>query len=305
MFKRKKIGLALSGGGMKGLAHIGVLRMLEEYNIPIDFISGTSMGALVGALYSAEPNAKKLEDETLKEDIKGLFDYTLSRYGIIKGKKIEDFLERKLNNINFDKLKIPLFVTSFDVEREREVIFSKGNVAKAVRASISIPGVFFPVENNKRILVDGGVIDPIPTEILRKIGADFVIAVNVNAMKMKKPIYNEKAVLKEGNKKIPSMLQNTFRSFGVVEGESSEADLVGNKADYIINVDLKNVNLFDFERKKEIIRKGKSAARKELGKIKDLTNQNSLRSILEELDPSKNVKKFTKKIKETINKIPN
>ena len=88
MLERKKIGLALSGGGIKGIAHVGVLRVLEDYNIPIDFISGTSIGALIGAMYAAQPNAKKLEKDVLDEDIGKLIDYTLSKYGLIKGNKI-------------------------------------------------------------------------------------------------------------------------------------------------------------------------------------------------------------------------
>ena len=185
MEEKKKVGLALSGGGARGIAHIGILKTLEKYKVPIDYISGTSIGALIGALYSAEPNAKKLEKEVLEIEWKKLFDYTIPTKGLIKGKKIEEFLKEKFGDLKFNELKIPLFITAFDIENKQEIIFHKGNVAKAVRASISIPGIFVPTENNGKILVDGGLTDLIPTEILKKEGADIIIAVNLNSIKEK------------------------------------------------------------------------------------------------------------------------
>ena len=101
MVNRKKVGLALGGGGAKGLAHVGVLKVLEKYNIPIDYISGTSMGAFVGALYSAGPNAKKLEKDMIKTNWNELFDYTIPIQGLLKGEKIENFLKKKIENKEF------------------------------------------------------------------------------------------------------------------------------------------------------------------------------------------------------------
>src|SRR3989344_1593617 len=243
MFQRKKIGVALSGGGMKGLAHIGVLKILEDYKIPIDMISGTSMGAVIGALYSAEPNAKKLEKEVMKENLGGFFDYTLSRHGIIRGKKIEEYLDKKLEKIDFKELKIPLYVTACDLEKNREIIFHKGDVAKAVRASISIPGIFIPVENNHKILVDGGLIDPIPVDILRKFGADIVIAVNVDYLKEKKPMLNEKALRVQADRQMPSIMDISLRSLDIMSAEASRAELLEKKADLLINVKLEGAGL--------------------------------------------------------------
>lgn len=284
MSERKKIGLALSGGGIKGIAHVGVLRVLEDYKIPIDFISGTSIGALIGAMYAAQPNAKKLEKDVLSEDIGKLIDYTLSKYGLIKGNKIEEYLEKKLNNIEFKDLKIPLFITAFDIDKKREIIFSKGDVSKAVRASISIPGIFVPVENNNKILVDAGLVDPIPTEILKKVGADIIIAVNVNIVKERAPIYNEKATLKKGKKKLPSMLDSTMRSLNVISSETSKADLQSGKADFIINVDLENVTLLDYKKTKIALEKGKRAAKKCLEEIKNVNEPRPFKTFLDELN---------------------
>lgn len=285
MFKRKKIGLALSGGGAKGFAHVGVLKVLEKYKIPIDFIAGTSMGSVIAALYSAEPNIKKLEKNILEEDLKKLIDYSLiPQRGIIKGKKIENLLEKKFGTTTFKDLKIPLFVTAYDLGSKREIIFHKGNVAKAIRASISIPGIFIPVENNNRILVDGGVIDPIPTEILKKAGADIIIAVNVNHMKFKTPIINEKATLKYHNKEIPRITTSTFKSLQMIGAEMSESDLYGDKADFIININLEKIGTFDFQKAKQIICVGEKTAKKSLEELQQLIKPNLFKSFLQELN---------------------
>ncbi|MBS3090930.1 patatin-like phospholipase family protein [Candidatus Pacearchaeota archaeon] len=302
MFERKKIGVALGSGGMKGLAHIGVLKVLEEHKIPVDFISGTSIGAVIGALYAAEPNAKKLEKIALDQKLNSLFDYTLSRYGLIKGEKIEKYLKEKLDNVSFKELKIPLFVTAFDLEEKREIIFSKGDVAKAVRASIAIPGIFFPVANNKEMLVDGGVIDPIPIKILRKMGADIVIAVNVNKMQERPPVLNEVATTKAGKKKIPSILENALTSIGMMGSESSRADLDANKADLAINVNLEKINMFEFKKTKFIIEKGRMAAAKSLNDIKNIAEPSPFKFFLQELNPKKNVEKIVRSVKKTIAK---
>lgn len=280
---RKKIGLALSGGGAKGLAQIGVLKVLEENNIPIDFIAGTSIGAVIGALYSAEPNAKKLEKEILNEKWDELFDYTIPTTGLIKGNKIEKFFEERLKNISFKDLKIPLFVTACDIERKQEIIFSKGSVAKALRASISIPGIFTPAENMNKILVDGGVIDPIPTEILEG-KVDIIIAVNTTFMKIRKPDLNDIAVLKRGNKKPPHIMETISKSFQIITSEAAQSDLMGEKANFIINIDLQDIKTMEFGRAKEIIRKGERMTRRLLKDLKELTSPNPFKEFLEELN---------------------
>jgi NTE family protein len=314
MFERKKVGLALGGGGARGLAHIGVLKILEKNNIPIDFIAGTSIGAVIGALYSSEPNSKKIEKEALETKWNDLFDYTIPRCGLIKGAKIEQYLEKKLGNIKFNQLKIPLYVTSFDIEKNQEVIFSRGDVAKAVRASISIPGIFIPVENNGKILVDGGVIDPIPTEILKKMGAEIIIAVNVDIVKERIPIFNEEATLKPGIKKIPNVLKTISRSLQVIESESSILDANKDKADLIINIDLEETGTLDFSDVKKSIKKGEDIARISLRKMKRLTEPNPFKLFLDELNENltktpavgtivkeveKDIKKMNKKVEET------
>jgi len=299
MFKRKKVGLALSGGGARGLAHIGVLKILEKNKIPIDFIAGTSMGAFIGAMYSAGPNIKKLEKDFLDEPWKKSFDYNiLPTQGLIKGDKIEKWLATKIGDIDFKDLRIPLFVTAFDLKSKREVIFSKGNVTEAVRASISIPGVFVPLENNGRWLVDGEIIDPIPSEILTKAGAEIIIAINVNAAIEKEPLLNETAVKKRDQKKLPSILGTLLGSVQKEESRISNYDLEDKNINLVINVYLNHVGMLEFEKIKFAIRAGEKATKKSLIDIKNLFKQNYLASIIDKFDGKEKVEEVVAHIKD-------
>lgn len=297
MDDRKKVGIALSGGGIRALAHIGVLRALEKYNIPIDFISGTSMGAVIGALYSSEPNAKKLEKEILKENISELFDYTISKSGFVKGDKIEKYLKKELGDVSFDDLKIKLFVTSYDIKNNREVIFSKGDIVKAVRASISFPGLFIPVKNKNEILVDGGVIDPLPTEVLKKAGADIIIAVNVNFVKENKTKYGENASIKNTNQEIPSMIQIFLKSEEVMNARAAEANLKDSNVDMIINIPLGDVGILDYNKKKKAIEAGKRYSQKYLKEIKNLHKHGPFIDFIESIQQKVGIQNITQEVK--------
>ncbi len=276
---KKKIGLALGGGGARGLAHIGVLKVLEENNIHIDYISGTSMGAIIGAMYSSQPNIKKIEKEVLELDWKSLFDYSIPTRGLIKGEKIEKFLREKLGNLEFKDLKIPLLITAFDLLEKREVVFSKGDLVKAIRASISIPGFFVPVTNNGRILVDGGLVDSIPTEILDK-KTDIILAVNVNKRRKRAPIMDEEAVRgrdPKDEKNIPGIMECAARSLQIMGSGISDADLTGDEIDLLININLEEVGVLDFKDISSIIARGEVETRKVLKKIKSLSKSNPFR----------------------------
>lgn len=300
MFERKKVGLALGAGGARGLAHIGVLKVLEKENIPIDFISGTSIGSLIAALYALEPNAKKLEKDAISRDIGKLFDYSMiPRCGLIKGDKIEKFLMEKIGRMKFSDLKIPLFVSSYDIENNCEVIFSRGDVAKAVRASISIPGFFIPVKNKNRILVDGAVADPVPTEILKHAGADIIIAVNVNSMKIKKPILNEEAMPYYENSTKDGLLKNVTKSLDVINSELARSDLAGDKIDLVIDVPLEKMGGFEFAKQKYAIAAGEKEAKKSLKKIFELTKSHPIKELLEDINKNLSIKKTTGILAET------
>ena len=282
MLKGKKIGLVLGGGGARGLAHIGVLKVLEKNNIPIHMISGTSIGAVVGAFYSSEPNAKKLEKEALEMDWDNLFDYTISRSGIIKGKKIEEMLEKRLSDIKFKELKIPLYITAFDVDNSQEVIFSKGDVSKAVRSSISIPGIFIPVENGGKILVDGGVIDPLPIEILKKKKADIIIVVNVDGTK-EKPAIEGVAIDSKSKKKLPNVFKILQKTTFSVSNKICNSQILEQGADLVISPNLSKISTLDFSKPKKIIRKGEREASKSIKRIRKITEPNAFKDFLFEL----------------------
>ncbi len=161
------IGLALSGGSARGLSYIGFLKVLEKNKIPIDYVAGTSIGAVIGAFYCAGMHAKEMEDIVTKTDWSSLMDFTCEYTGLLDGKKIEDFIREKLPVKTFEDLYIPFAAVAVDVNTGEKIIFNKGDVAEAVRASLSIPGVFTPMKIGNRILVDGGVMDPIPIDVLK------------------------------------------------------------------------------------------------------------------------------------------
>jgi len=297
MFKRKKIGLALSGGGARGLAHIGVLKVLEDYKIPIDIIAGTSIGAVVGALYSSEPNAKKLKKESINSNWKDLFDYTISKKGLIKGKKIEDFLEQKLDKIKFNELKIPLYVTAFDLTKKREIVFSKGDVVNALRASISIPGIFIPIEEKGEILVDGGVTDIIPIEALRKAKADIIIAVNVEYIKEKRTLYGQNADFKKTNLNIPNLLNTLTKALQVKASEECNFEILNEKADLVISPNLEKIGTFEFQKAKQAIKIGERKAKSSIEEIKKFAEPNIFKDFLNDLEKRLDLKEAIKKVR--------
>lgn len=177
MKKRPKIGLAIGSGAAYGLAAIGVLKVLEENEIPVDVISGTSMGAVIGALYASGMKSFKLEDELFGMRWEDLLDFVLPKKGLVSGEKAEDYIRKLINNKTFKELEIPLYIVSVDINKGQQIVFNKGDVASAVRASMSIPGVFTPVEMGGMMLVDGAVLDPLPTDVLKN-HADAIIAVS-------------------------------------------------------------------------------------------------------------------------------
>lgn len=184
LFNRPKIGLALGSGGSKGLAHIGVIKVLEANKIPIDFIAGASIGAVIGGLYAATKNIKKVEEiadaNNKKKFFSMAFDFA-GGGGFIGGDKIETYINEIIDGADFKKLKIPFAAVATDLKSGKPVVINKGNLASAIRASISVPLVFKPVKRKNHLLVDGGLSAPVPVKILRDMGADLVIGVNLDA----------------------------------------------------------------------------------------------------------------------------
>jgi NTE family protein len=188
-----KIGLALSGGAARGVAHIGVLKALEEESIPIDMIAGTSAGALIGACYAQKRNCSVVEAIALGADwrmVARLVDIYLILLGkgFVHEQKIRSILNSIIGDVKFEDLEIPLAVVAADLQSMEEVIISKGPVLEAVRASISLPVMFPPAKWGNRYLIDGGVVNPLPVDVVRSMGATIAVAVNVLAIAQPKEV---------------------------------------------------------------------------------------------------------------------
>jgi len=216
----QKIGLALGSGSARGWAHIGVIQALTAAGIRVDYVAGTSIGALVGAVY-ASGKIDSLEDVVLQLDWKKiiyLFDVVLPKSGLIDGNKVADFIRSHVEEKNIENLPLPFCAVSTDLKTGQEVVIKEGNIIEAVRASISVPGIFTPVRKDDMTLVDGGLVNPVPVSVVREMGADFVIAVDLN-----NDIIGKKCV-----KKAPIFNQENMAS-----GEETRENLTGR--DRILN----------------------------------------------------------------------
>jgi NTE family protein len=177
-----KIGLALGSGSARGLAHIGVIKALVEEGIQIDYMAGTSIGALIGAVY-AGGGLDRLEEFMHTVDwrmIASYCDFVFPRVGLLQGEKINRFIDRFLPVKTFEETDIPFTAVATDLITGEEVLLKKGDLVQAVRASISLPGIFQPVKFNGSYLVDGGLVNPVPANIVKAMGADFVLAVDLS-----------------------------------------------------------------------------------------------------------------------------
>lgn len=187
---RPKVGLALGSGAARGLAHIGVLNALTEEKIPIDMVAGTSAGALIGALYCSGANLKLIQQLAVELRRKDLLDIAVPRVGFIKGNKIEELLKLLTRGKNIEELNIPFCAVAADIIRGEKVVLDRGPLYRAVRASISIPGVFTPVHYGDFVLVDGGIIDRVPVSVVKEMGADIIVGVDVGFSAAKTSIDN-------------------------------------------------------------------------------------------------------------------
>jgi len=181
-FPPGKVGLALGSGSARGWAHIGVIKALTEAGIRVDCIAGASIGAVVGAVH-ASGKIDALEDIVLRLDwkqIASFLDVVFPKSGLIDGNKIADFVRAHVAPGNIEDLPLPFCAVSTDLETGSEIVIREGDIIEAVRASISVPGIFTPVRKGDLILVDGGLVNPVPVSVARAMGADFVIAVDLN-----------------------------------------------------------------------------------------------------------------------------
>ncbi|NTU46966.1 patatin family protein [Candidatus Roizmanbacteria bacterium] len=191
--KYPKIGLALGSGGARGIAHIGVIKTLEKYKIPIDIVAGSSIGAVVAASYAQDLNGNRLQEIALsfsERKMISFVDFTL-KGGLMKGNKLEAEISELLGEVSFSTSKIPFAVVATDYHTAEEVVFYDGDLVKAIRASIAVPPFLQPVADGERVLADGGLSNPVPVEVVKKMGADIVIAVNLDTVYLENEMVRE------------------------------------------------------------------------------------------------------------------
>ncbi len=286
---RPKVGLVLGGGGAAGVAHVGVLKVLEENNIPIDMIAGNSMGAIIGGLYASGMSADELEKtvNTLewldlfedsqprkdqrfhqKEVNSGFFNsFELglrngelkSPSGLVTGQKLMFELRSlftPVNHIqNFDQLPIPFRAVATDIETGKPIVLKKGNLAQSVRASMAIPGMFSPVRIDGRLLVDGFVSNNVPVDIGRQMGADILIVVNI-------PTFLEKQA------ELDSAVSVGLQAMRLMMLKTTQPQLEKMQPqDILIEPGIKDIGNLDFDRVSETIPLGERAAREQLGRL--------------------------------------
>jgi len=270
--KRPKIGLALGSGGSRGLAHIGVIKALEENNIPIDFIAGSSIGAMAGGFYAAGLSIKKMEEISLETNWRRMFSLVDPhlKQGLISGEKVKTFIEGYVDGKKIEDCKIPFVAVATDLKTGEIVILNKGEMAQAIRASISIPLVFKPVEIDGKTLADGGLSAPVPVEIVQGMGADIIIAINLD-----KHYHDEE--WKPGWYDIANGSLNILRHHLALSNVAS--------ADMVINIDVgKNNYWYQFINGQDKILTGEKATKEILPRLQEIINQKSKSSLKKYLE---------------------
>lgn len=250
---RPKIGLALGGGFARGLAHIGVLKVLEDEGIPIDFIAGTSVGSVIGASYASGVSAKELGEIASLVRFKDFSRWTVSRFGLFSNDKMADFLNKVLRCKTFEELRIPLAIAATDILTGEPAVFTKGNLVDPVRASCAYPGMFLPVNINGRLLVDGLLAHAVPAVPVRDLGAERVVSVYLAARWVK-----------------PRGPRHVFDIIGQCFSIAQDKMTGPWKAvsDVVVEPDIGDFGYDDFARANELVEAGEVAARTALPAIR-------------------------------------
>jgi NTE family protein len=305
-----KLGIALGSGAARGLAHIGVLKVLEEADVPIDIITGTSMGAFIGAMYAAGVPVAQMEQVALEIDwvsMARLLAPVMPTSGLSDGKKLVAFMAELLPVRDFKELRRPLAVTATDIKTGEAIIIKQGDLLEALHASLAFPGIFSPVRFGQRFLVDGGLCNPIPTEAARNLGAEKIIGVcTIPAVVKQTPetflptrhggsmIINRwrdffstrrieqafrSALGQEAedphedepdNLKVPNIFRVYAQSVAIMENVINDLQMRQNPHDLIIRPPLNAITLLEFHRAKEVIAAGEAATRIALPEIRHL-----------------------------------
>lgn len=266
---RPKVALVLGGGAARGFAHVGVIRVLEQEKIPVDLVVGTSVGSLIGAIYASERNSFELEWTAFQLEKEDLLDYGLLNafmgMGLAKGDKLEAFVKSRVEAETIEQLQIPFAAVAADLNWGTKVVLDKGPVARAVRASSAIPGVFQPVTHVGKLLVDGGVVDNIPISVAREKGADVVVAVDISE--------------NVGNTKITNLVDVMLQAANIMFAlnvEHSKRD-----ADVLVAPNVGDVAMLDFSQKKRCMQAGIEAARAAVPRIRKAMDDWTARKLAE------------------------
>jgi NTE family protein len=247
-----RIGIALGGGAAKGFAHIGVIKMLEANGFKLEVVSGTSAGSVVGAFYASGMDAFQMQEHAVALDEARIRDVTLFNGGLVRGQKLQDYVNEMVGNRMFDKMKKPFAAVSTQLETGERTIFVRGNVGQAVRASCSIPGVFEPVKIGTVHYIDGGVVSPVPVDAARQLGADFVIAVDIST--------------RITGKTPESLLGVVNQSITIMGQKLGEQEI--SRADVVIRPKVNDIGPADFEQRARAIVEGEKAALAALPQIR-------------------------------------
>jgi len=309
MSEIRKIGLALGSGSARGWSHIGVIHGLLEEGVDIDIVCGTSIGSIVGSAFAAGflDQLDSWVHELTWSDILGFMDVTLPRSGLIEGERIAEFFRENLSDPNIEDLPLPFAAVATNLTSGQEVWLQRGSLIDAIRASISMPGIFTPFKQGDRWLVDGGLVNPVPVTLCRAMGADVVIAVNLNSDIMGKRKQLVKDVQKVSKKEkieehglqnqLTAYLDNTMKrgkSFVLNRFGSNHADrepslfevianssnimqdritrqrLAGDPPDILISPRLAHIGLLEFNRAEGTIAEGRRALDLMLPLVKDI-----------------------------------
>ena len=291
----RRIGLALGSGSARGLAHIGVIRALQEAGVAVDLVAGTSIGAVIGAIYAAGQIERAASDFLAFDwkSIAALLDPVFPRAGLIDGGRVADFLRGYIGGRTFEELPLPLRVVASDLQTGNEVVFASGDLVDAVRASIAVPGVLTPKRIGGQILVDGGLVNPVPVGTARAMGAEFVIAVDLNCDIVEGRLSRQRPGLPTGasararllealrarhstllaqfeswlqEEPLPGIFEVLLGSLSIMQARITEANLRSDAPDLLIRPALGALRFLDFDRAAEIIEAGYVSAQEALAR---------------------------------------
>ncbi len=247
-----KLGLALGGGFARGIAHIGVLRVFEQHEIPIDFIAGTSVGALIASTYASGTPLDVMQRQASETHFKDFGRWTLSRMGMASNARLEDFLHKFTPASHFSDMKIPLSIVATDLVTGKSVHFTEGEIGTALRASCAYPGLFMPIEYQGQMLADGFLSEAAPAEAVRELGAELVVSV-----------YLDPGLLDERPR---NTIEIISRSFSIIQQHLAQP--WREETDIIIEPDVHHVLWYEFEKTPQLVAAGEEAARAALPQIK-------------------------------------